>query len=66
MEKYSVSYEIERYEVHLYVDGTEIGSKDDFYCEEDAVAYARDFVKKYLNWTAKILRIESAIVEEEA
>jgi len=66
MEKYSVSYEIERYEVHLYVGNSDIGGNNFFYCEEDAVAFARSYVKEHPKWTAKILRVERAIVEEEA
>ena len=62
---YTISYEIERYEVHLFTkSGSDLGGNNFFYCEEEAVAFASSYVKEHPNWTARILRVERAIVEE--
>lgn len=61
--EYSISYEIDRYEVHLYVNGTDLGGNNFFYCEEDAVTAALNYVKDHPNWTYRIFRREKAIIE---
>lgn len=55
-----VSYEIERYEVHLFVGKSNIGGNNYFDCEEDAINFALDYVKEHPGWSFKIFRIERA------
>ena len=59
---YQIDYEIERYEVHLYTPYGRDGGNVWFYTEEDAVKYAAEYVRTYPDWSAKILRVEKAIV----
>ena len=63
--KYYADYEIERYEAHLYVRGNDLGGHNYFYCEEDAVEYAENYVKEYPEWTYRIFRVERAIITKE-
>jgi hypothetical protein len=64
--KYSISYEIERYEVRLIAKSScsDLGGNNFFCCEEDAVEFAFNYVKEHPDWTFKILRVEKAIVSE--
>ena len=62
--KYTISYEIVRYEVRLTINGNDLGGNNYFYCEEDAVAFAWAYEQEHPGWTATILRLERAIVEE--
>lgn len=60
---YSISYEIDRYEVHLYLNGSDLGGNNFFGCEEDAVAFAEQYVQDHPNFVYRLLRVEHAIVE---
>lgn len=62
--KYSISYEIERYDVRLTINGNDLGGNNFFYCEEDAVGFALKYERDHPGWKATILRIERAIIEE--
>ena len=62
--EYSISYEIERYEVRLTIGGNDLCGNNYFYCEEDAVSFALKYEQEHPGWRAKILRIEKAIIEE--
>ena len=62
--KYNISYEIERYEVRLAINGSDLGGNNFFYCEEDAVAFALQYEREHPKWIATILRVEKAIIEE--
>lgn len=66
MDNYTISYEIERYEVRLYVNGNDLGGHNYFYCEEEAVAYARQYVEEHPDWTARVFRLERAVIEWES
>ena len=62
--KYSISYEIERYEVRLTINGNDLGGNNIFYCEEDAVDFKLKYEREHPEWRATILRVERAIIEE--
>ncbi len=64
--KYSIDcYEIDRYEVHVYKDGTTQGWKVPFDTEEDAVEYAAEFIQDHPNFKLKLYRIEHAVLSQE-
>ena len=61
----NISYEIERYEVRLTLNGKDLGGNNYFYCEEDAVNFALEYEREHPKWRTMILRIEKAIIEED-
>ena len=60
--EYHISYEIMRYEVRLTINGNDLGGNNYFFCEEEAVAFAREYVQEHPQWTATILRVERGVV----
>ena len=58
----NVSYEICRYEVHIYSNGFEryIIIKD---CEEDAVGFVLARKRSHPEQTCKVIRVERAIID---
>jgi len=63
-EKYSIScWEIDRYEVHLYYNGRDLGGNNSFDTEEEAVAFGQEYIKKYPDWTFCVLKIARACFE---
>lgn len=63
---YKISYEIDRYEVHLYVkaNGHDLGGNNFFYNEEEAVNFAKNYEKEHPDWTAVVFKRERARIQE--
>lgn len=64
MKNYSIDcWELDRYEVHLYCNGRDIGGNNFFGTEEEAVAYGQNYVKEYPEWTFRVYKLMRACFE---